>query len=171
MKGWGRSERGTQLWSAGTDSSAVQLAARPTYLHPSAAQVVELRGRVLEKPDDAAHAIEMLTALAGQVHQVHTGVALVMPRAAEADRVLTFYETTHVTFADLDASEIEAYVATGEAFGRAGAYGIQGPAGAWVSRLEGCYFNVMGFPLHRFARVVSERIASGQLKLEPRAPF
>ncbi len=51
----------------------------------------------------------------------------------------------------------------GEPFGKAGAYGIQGPAGAWVKRIEGCYFNVMGFPLHDFAAEVAGLLQSGHL--------
>jgi septum formation protein len=53
---------------------------------------------------------------------------------------------------------------TGEPFGKAGAYGIQGPAGAWVKRIEGCYFNVMGFPLHDFAAEVAALLQCGHLQ-------
>ncbi len=53
----------------------------------------------------------------------------------------------------------------GEPFGKAGAYGIQGPAGAWVKRIEGCYFNVMGFPLHDFAAQVADLLQNGRLQL------
>ena len=54
----------------------------------------------------------------------------------------------------------------GECFGKAGAYGIQGPAGAWVTSIAGCYFNVMGFPVHAFAAVLADMIASGEVALE-----
>lgn len=53
----------------------------------------------------------------------------------------------------------------GECFGKAGAYGIQGPAGAWVTSITGCYFNVMGFPVHAFAAALADMIASGELPL------
>ena len=77
----------------------------------------------------------------------------------------SFHETTTVTFGELSADEIAAYVATGEAFGKAGAYGIQGPAGAWVKCVDGCYFNVMGLPLHAFANAVDDAVDAGHIKL------
>ncbi len=58
-------------------------------------------------------------------------------------------EITRVTFAPLSDEEIDAYIATGEPFDKAGAYGIQGIGGRYVTRIEGCYFNVMGLPLAR----------------------
>ena len=78
----------------------------------------------------------------------------------------TFHQSTEVVFADIDDNEIDAYIATGKCFGKAGAYGIQGPAGAWVKSLKGCYFNVMGFPVHAFAAALQEVIAQGQLQRE-----
>jgi septum formation protein len=65
--------------------------------------------------------------------------------------VRTFACTTDVYFDALPKELIEAYIASGEPFGKAGSYGIQGLAGSFVRRLEGCYFNVMGFPVHRFS--------------------
>jgi septum formation protein len=87
--------------------------------------------------------------------------------AQEADdrTIVEFYETTRVRFADVQMHEIEAYIATGEPWGKAGAYGIQGAAGAWVQGMQGCYFNVMGFPLHRFACEVAGLIERRQLRL------
>lgn len=146
-------------------------------------------GTILEKPDDDAHAVRMLTSLAGGTHAVHTGCALVVlpappppppptaggggggggggegedppptPRATFRE----FSETTAVTFAPLSPSEVAAYVATGEARGKAGAYGIQGAAGVWVSRLDGCYFNVVGLPLHALGREVAALVEAGVL--------
>lgn len=89
----------------------------------------------------------MLLRLSGTRHCVHTGVALVFPRAKRTP--VTFSETTHVTFAKLSPQTIQAYIATGEPFGKAGAYGIQGVAGSFVAGIEGCFFNVVGLPLHR----------------------
>jgi len=65
-------------------------------------------------------------------------------------------ETTLVTFAPLTAQEIEDYVASGEPFDKAGAYAIQGRAGRFVTRVEGCYFNVVGLPLARLYRILRE---------------
>ena len=94
-------------------------------------------------PDDSRR---MLRRLSGGVHEVHTGVAVIrMPERAE--RVIE--EVTRVHFAKLSDAEIEEYIATGEPFDKAGAYGIQGIGGRYVTRVEGCYFNVMGMPLAR----------------------
>jgi len=132
-------------------------------------------GSILEKPDGEGDAARMLASLAGTTHAVHTGVSLVvLPAVAAGDggeeattapraTFVEFSETTAVTFAPLSAAEIDAYVATGEADGKAGAYGIQGAPGAWVSRLEGCYFNVVGLPLHAVGREVAALVAAGVL--------
>ena len=77
--------------------------------------------------------------------------------------VCSFAETTHVEFAALSPALIAAYVATGEPFGKAGAYGIQGVAGSFVKGISGCYFNVMGLPLHRVAAEVARLVDSGAL--------
>jgi septum formation protein len=103
-------------------------------------------GRIFGKPADAAEAREMLQALSGTTHEVLTGIAIV--RASDGKSVAEV-ATTHVTFLPLTEEEIDAYVASGEPFDKAGAYGIQGLGGKFVSRIEGCYFNVMGLPLSR----------------------
>jgi len=107
---------------------------------------VELDGEILGKPRDTTHAREMLSKLGGRTHQVLTGIFLVrLPDGAARGGV----ETTSVTFAPLESGEIEAYVASGEPMDKAGAYAIQGVAGRYISRIEGCYFNVVGLPLAR----------------------
>jgi nucleoside triphosphate pyrophosphatase len=88
----------------------------------------------------------MLRLLSGTVHEVHTGVALVRkPRAQEG----VIEEITRVTFSPLSDDDIESYIATGEPFDKAGAYAIQGIGGRYITRIEGCYFNVVGLPLAR----------------------
>ena len=116
---------------------------------------------MLEKPADAADARRMLASLSGARHAVHTGVALVLAGGRE----LVFSETTFVEFGDLSAAAIAAYVASGEAEGKAGAYGIQGRAAAFVRRIEGDYFNVVGLPLHALCGALDGLIASGELEL------
>lgn len=103
---------------------------------------VVLGERVLEKPRDAADAIEMLTALSGHVHTVITGICLRHAGGAIVDA-----ESTRVCFVALSAAEIRDYVASGEPMDKAGAYAIQGLASKFVDRVEGCYFNVMGLPV------------------------
>jgi septum formation protein len=115
--------------------------------------VVELDGEIFGKPRDAAHAAEMLGALSGRTHQVRSGIFLLRP-ADGATR--SAVESTSVTFAPLDRSEIETYVATGEPLDKAGAYAIQGRAGRYITRIEGCYFNVVGLPLARLNLLLVE---------------
>jgi septum formation protein len=106
--------------------------------------VVSVNGDILQKPVDAADAARMLRKLSGRVHRVITAVCLV--RAPES--VLAWRnETTSVTFRKLIKEEIEAYVASGEPFDKAGGYAIQGLASCFVPRIEGCYFNVVGLPI------------------------
>ena len=106
-------------------------------------------GEVLGKPLDEVDAARMLLKLSGRTHRAITGVALV---EAATDLEKAWVETTLVTFRKLSESEISAYVDTGEPMGKAGAYGIQGRAAAFVERIEGCYFNVVGMPLAKLVQ-------------------
>lgn len=107
---------------------------------------------ILEKPKSVEAAKAMLHSLSGRTHEVCTGVALVYaPMEDDGEpHVVTFVETTTVHFAELSAGNIDAYVASGEPMDKAGGYGIQARGGAFVSGISGCYYNVMGFPMHRF---------------------
>lgn len=113
---------------------------------------VTLDTRILGKPEDAAHAARMLRLLSGRTHRVITGVALVTAQATEVAA-----EVTAVRFLPLSDEEIAAYVATGEPMDKAGAYAIQGRAARWISRIEGCYFNVVGLPLALVASLLDAR--------------
>jgi septum formation protein len=105
---------------------------------------VELNGEILGKPRDPAQAREMLGKLSGNTHRVLTGIFLQrLPDQATRAAV----EVSAVTFAPLSEYEIAEYAASGEPLGKAGAYAIQGIAGRFISRIEGCYFNVVGLPL------------------------
>ncbi len=106
--------------------------------------LVSLDGELLGKPTDAADASVMLSRLSGTHHEVVTGVALI---DAAAGHHSAWAETTQVYFRRLHAAEIAAYIESGEASDKAGAYGIQGRGAAFVRRIEGCYFNVVGLPL------------------------
>ncbi|KAK4538215.1 hypothetical protein CDCA_CDCA16G4240 [Cyanidium caldarium] len=134
----------------------MQRDARPfDYVVGSDTVVVLEGGRVLEKPADEGAAFEMLSLLSGATHTVVTGVAVYVSGSGE---LRTFYEETRVRFAELSKEEIWAYIRTGEPMDKAGAYGIQGLGGMLVQRLEGDFFCVMGFPMHRFAAIVAEMI-------------
>jgi septum formation protein len=108
--------------------------------------VVVSRGRVLGKPADEDEAAAMLNRLSGAWHRVVTGVALI---ETVSGRHLISHETTAVRFAPMTEREILDYLNTGDSMDKAGAYGIQGRAGMYIPRIRGCYFNVMGLPLHR----------------------
>ena len=103
---------------------------------------VDVDGEVLAKPDDEADARRMLRLLSGRTHQVHTAVV-----AWRIAGMQTATATTAVTFVELDEVTIGWYLATGEHRDKAGAYGIQGAAGALVRRIEGSPTNVIGLPL------------------------
>ena len=114
---------------------------------------VELDGEILGKPKDPAHAREMLAKLSGHTHHVLTGIFLLrLPGHATRAAV----ENSAVTLAPLGAEEIDAYVASSEPMGKAGAYAIQGRAGHYIPKIEGCYFNVVGLPLARLYALLQE---------------
>ncbi len=110
---------------------------------------VVLGDRVFGKPADADDAAAMLAQLAGRTHRTISVVWCVRD-GAEASEV----SISDVRFASLDAAAIAAYVASGEAFGRAGAYAIQGRAAAFIEHLSGSYSGVMGLPVHETARLL-----------------
>jgi septum formation protein len=104
--------------------------------------VVEVDGVILGKPTDRRDAEAMLVRLSGTTHQVHTAVAVQHENQME----LRLSSST-VRFAPLDSTTISRYLETGEHLGKAGAYGIQGRAGAFVEHVEGSYSGIMGLPL------------------------
>jgi septum formation protein len=112
---------------------------------------VTLDGHIFGKPRSSDDARRMLEKLSGRTHAVLTGVALI--RLPDAER-LTFVESTQVHFTRLMPEEISRYLATGEHHDKAGAYAIQGRAGRFIPRIEGCYFNVVGLPLARLQQAL-----------------
>ena len=126
-------------------------AQHPDALVIGADTLVAIHGQVLGKPQDEQEAIAMVRMLSGRTHKVYTGLALI------ADgKVRTACCVTRVTFAHMSEAEIRAYVATGESLDKAGAYGIQGYAGKYIRGIRGCYYNVMGLPLHTLYRMLNE---------------
>ena len=115
--------------------------------------VVVVDSTLLGKPASPAEARQMLERLSDRTHEVITGVALVEPETA---RRTVAHETTRVFFRPLEPQEMEDYVATGEPLDKAGAYAIQGGASRFVTRVEGCYFNVMGLPVALVDRLLRE---------------
>ena len=110
---------------------------------------VTIDGAILGKPADAAHAAEMLARLAGREHEVLTAIAV-----GSATGVQAALSISRVWFAPMTDAQIESYVASGEPFGKAGAYGIQGRAAGFVERMEGSYSGIMGLPLFETAKLL-----------------
>ncbi len=108
----------------------------------SADTVVVFGDSVMGKPKNAEDARRMLKSLSGNTHKVLTGVTV-----KKAQSAITKVVTTYVAFRELDNEEIEAYIKSGEPMDKAGAYGIQGAAAVFVSRIEGDYFNIVGLPV------------------------
>jgi septum formation protein len=132
---------------------------RPRKTIIAADTVVVSGGKKLGKPENPAEAADMLAMLSGKSHEVVTGVALVAPpniRFIETER-------TAVYFRHLADREIRLYIETGEPFDKAGAYAIQGYASAFIERIEGCYFNVVGLPVPRLFNMfamLAERVGA-----------
>jgi septum formation protein len=109
----------------------------------------EILGKPGDAPDREAEAVRMLKLLSGKTHRVLTAVALATPKKTKV-----ILSDSRVTFRPLTRAEIAAYIATGEPFDKAGGYGIQGPAAAFVSHLSGSYTGVMGLPLFETAELL-----------------
>ena len=107
--------------------------------------------QILGKPVDEADAARMLRLLAGAIHQVITGVAIITASAPP----MVAAEVTDVEFTSLTDAQIDAYVSTGEPMGKAGAYAIQGRAARFIPRISGDYFNVVGLPLARVTAMLA----------------
>ncbi len=130
---------------------------------------VELEGRIIGKPRDEDEARQILSALAGSVHRVLTGLALVDTGAGRSPQVATAthlwratrrgerwlaHDATAVHMGPMSAAEIHAYVASGEAMGKAGAYALQETGDRFVESLEGSFTNVVGLPMELLERML-----------------
>ena len=122
----------------------------PTACVLAADTVVVAAGRILGKPSGREEARQMLALLSGTTHLVHTGVVIRL-----ADEEVAEVVTTRVRFIDLSESEIDWYLQSGEAEGKAGAYGIQGRASRFVDWLEGSWSNVVGLPVATVYRMLT----------------
>ena len=118
----------------------------------SADTVVAIDDMILGKPRDETDAFEMLKRLSGRLHTVFTGVCVIF----EDGSAENFAERTDVEFYPLSDAEIKDYIATGEPMDKAGAYGIQEKGALLVKRIVGDFYNVMGLPISRLARVLSD---------------
>lgn len=115
--------------------------------------VVAADHKILGKPADHKEAEAMIALLQGKVHQVYTGVTLIVTDQNREMKTRTFHECTDVDVYPMTEEEIEEYISTPEPYDKAGAYGIQGSFGIYIKGIHGCYYNVVGLPI---ARLVHE---------------
>ena len=108
-------------------------------------------GEILGKPTDVTDAARILNMLSGKTHEVLTAVALTIDPSQQA---LCLVQVSRVHFAKLSPEQIAAYIASGEPFGKAGAYGIQGLGGAFIPSIEGSYSGIMGLPIFETAQLL-----------------
>lgn len=113
---------------------------------------VSVDGEILGKPADAEDAKRMLRMLQGRVHRVVSGIYLMLD-----GKEAVSHAVTEVEFAPMTDGQIEYYIGTGEPFGKAGAYAIQGIASAWIRGIRGDYFNVVGLPVNRLCELFCEK--------------
>ena len=142
-----------RLANAKADLVAARAAAPAIIL--AADTVIVLDGEILGKPGTIENARHMLQQLSGRTHSVLTGVAMI--RLPDGER-REFIESTLVHFRPITEEELSSYLATEEPYDKAGSYAIQGHAGRFITRIEGCYFNVVGLPI---SRVLTELYSLG----------
>lgn len=115
--------------------------------------VVSLDEKILGKPKNYKEAYDMLHSLSNNAHKVYTGVIVINTKTKV---ILKDAVETKVFFSNLSSDEINSYIETGDPFDKAGAYGIQGMAGVFVEKIEGCYYNVVGLPLNRLNKMIKK---------------
>lgn len=135
-----------RLACAKAEAVARELLQTDSVLVLGADTIVLANDEILGKPGNAATAREMLLKLRNREHLVITGFALLRVRDKQ---IRIGHETTRVWFSNMSDAEIDSYVSTDEPLDKAGAYAIQGIAGRYIPRIEGCYFNVVGLPMAR----------------------
>lgn len=132
-----------ELSAKGADGDSAVIGADTVVFH---------KGEILGKPKDEEDAFRMLESLSGDTHSVYTGVTILL-----GDETITFANETKVVFDTISDEEIKRYIASKEPMDKAGAYGIQGLGGAFVTSIEGEYANVVGFPIGEFCHILRER--------------
>lgn len=118
--------------------------------------VVACDHRILGKPVDHEDAHRMIGMLQGRVHQVYTGVTLIVKDQKGDIHTRTFSECTDVDVCEMSDDEVESYISTPEPYDKAGAYAIQGSFGIYIRGIRGCYYNVMGLPISRLCHELKD---------------
>ena len=124
--------------------------------------VVFFEGKILEKPINEEHSLQMLSSMVGKKHEVYTGVS-----ARLGNEFICFHEVTNVEFQNLNNRFLKYYISSGEPCDKAGAYGIQGLGQILVKRIEGNFANVMGFPTSRFFKEIDQWLGDNNPILIP----
>lgn len=119
--------------------------------------MVFYKDHALGKPKDEADAERMLLLLSDQVHEVCTGVSIIIRKAQEEDKSISFAVSTMVTVQPLSLEQIKDYIMTGEPMDKAGAYAIQGKFGIYIKEINGDYYNVVGFPIAKIHEKLLEQ--------------
>jgi septum formation protein len=130
----------------------------------SADTIVCLNGKIYGKPKDREEAKNFLNELGGKTHSVFTAVVIHL-RYSDHNSIIKFVEESRVTFNVITPDLMERYLATGDSLDKAGAYGIQGPSLTFISKVEGDYANVVGFPLSRFIQECRNQLGSQWLNI------
>lgn len=125
----------------------------PDSLVISADTIVVYKDKILEKPEDEKHAMEIIKTLCNRTHQVLTGFGFILK---SSNREIFKVESSMVTFRNLNQSEIRAYINTGESFDKAGGYGAQGQGSLLIKKIDGCFYNVVGLPLSSFFSTLNQ---------------
>ena len=137
-----------QRWNKSGQAWAPILCADTTVSLPGS-----MSGEILGKPANAADAARILSLLSGKVHEVLTAVSLIVEPES---RPLSLVQISKVRFSDLSQAQIERYIASGEPTGKAGAYGIQGLASAFITMINGSYSGIMGLPLFEVSQLLDQ---------------
>ena len=120
--------------------------------------VVAADHKILGKPADREDAREMILMLQGNIHQVYTGVTLIVRDEKGDIHTRTFNECTDVDVCEMSDEEVEEYISTKEPYDNAGAYGIQGSFGIYIRGIRGCYYNVVGLPISRLCHELKDML-------------
>ncbi len=124
---------------------------KDTHFIVSADTIVVSNGEIFNKPSDRDEARKFLLELSGKTHSVFTAVCLTL-MTSDKTFSYSFVDESRVTFEEITPVLMEKYLDTGDSLDKAGAYGIQGPSLTFISRVDGSYSNVVGFPLSRFVQ-------------------
>ena len=121
--------------------------------------VVAADHKILGKPADHEDARKMITMLQGNIHQVYTGVTLIVKDEKGNIHTRTFSACTDVDVCEMSEDEVEEYISTKEPYDKAGAYGIQGSFGVYIRGIRGCYYNVVGLPISRLCHELKDMMS------------